>query len=218
MKTKGKFAQHPGENRASAPMDTCNDVARTGGHTHNAAIVPRVYGGFTLVQLLTLLTVFGILAATMTSVFTRGRAAAHQEQCDTHLHDLTTALREFHTENRHFPGALVDLRTKGYLQDESVLHCPSDPDEQGSYGEYYAIRDSRGSNDRPILVCPFHETDNDQKMQAFTGRQTQHGKAVKSQLRGARAATIKRLGQEPIAARGGMEVSGGSHIHTGVGG
>jgi prepilin-type N-terminal cleavage/methylation domain-containing protein len=174
--------------------------------------------GFTLVQLLTVLAVIGVLAAIMISVFTRGRASARQAQCDAHLKDLTLALNEFRTENGHFPEHLVDLRTKGYIQDDSALHCPSDPDEQGSYGEYYAIRASRDNNDRPILVCPFHEADGGQGMQAFKDRQTQHGKAMKAQLQGASDTTVERPGQEPIAARGGMEVHGGDLIRTGSGG
>jgi hypothetical protein len=98
------------------------------------------------------------------------------------------------------------------------LHCPSDPEEQGSYGEYYAIRALRDSNDRPILVCPYHELDGSQGMQAFKDRQTQHGKAMKAQLQGASDATVQRPGQEPIPARGGMEVRGGDIIRTGGGG
>jgi prepilin-type N-terminal cleavage/methylation domain-containing protein len=188
MKTKVKFAQQSGENCAprSFPTSTRNASAksdlRDGRH---GAIMPRVHRGFTLVQLLTVLAVIGVLAAMLISIFTRGRASARQAQCDTHLKDLTVALNEFRTENGHFPQHLIDLRSKGYIQDDSALHCPSDPEEQGSYGEYYAIRASRDSNDRPILVCPYHELDGRQGMQAFKDRQTQHGKAMKAQLQGA---------------------------------
>jgi competence protein ComGC len=227
MKTKGKLAQQYKENcalkRLPASVRYGSAMLHTSATPHwrearSGAIVPRLHNGLTLVQLLTVLAVIGVLATITISVFTRGRASAHQAQCDTHLKDLTIVLNEFRTEHGRFPEQLGDLRTNGYIQDDSVLHCPSDPDEQGSYGEYYAIRASRDSNDRPILVCPLHEADGGQGMQAFKDRQTQHGKANKARLQGASEATVERPGQEPIAARGGMEVRGGDIIRTGSGG
>jgi competence protein ComGC len=227
MQTDVKIAQESGEEHA--PMNLSRRSFNDGAEMHGCAksspptgchiaIIPRLHRGFTVVQLLTILPVIAVLAAMMVSVFSRGLATARHSQCDTHLKDLTIVLNEFRTENGHFPKRLMDLRSKGYIQDDSALHCPADPAEQSSYGEYYAIRASRDGNDRPILVCPYHELDGSEGMQAFKDRQTQHGKTMKAQMQGASDATVQRPGQEPIPARRGMEVHGGDIIRTGSGG
>jgi competence protein ComGC len=176
MQTDVKIAQESGEEHA--PMNLSGRSFNDGAEMHGCAksspptgchiaIIPRLHRGFTVVQLLTILTVIAVLAAMMVSVFSRGLATARHSQCDTHLKDLTIVLNEFRTENGHFPKRLMDLRSKGYIQDDSALHCPADPAEQSSYGEYYAIRASRDGNDRPILVCPYHELDGSEGHASF---------------------------------------------------
>lgn len=202
----------------NAPVSSHQNSSQVLNRQRRRAVAQRMRSGFTLLQILIVLAIIGVLAAIMFSVMGRERAAARRAQCDAHLKNLAISLNEFRAETGRYPSSLVALRTKKYLSNGADLHCPADPNENGTYGEYYAIRAVRDSNVRPLIVCPFHEGDGNYGMQAFKDPQTSQNHTMKASLKGANDTTVERPGQKPIAARAGMEVRGGDLIRTGSGG
>jgi type II secretory pathway pseudopilin PulG len=173
--------------------------------------------GFTLLQIVVVLSVLAILMTMTVGVFGRGRAVAKRAQCDMHLKAIAVALDAFRQERGSYPQTLAELQDQKYLQDPGALHCPADPRHDGTYEEFYVLRSPRDSGERPIVVCPFHEQDK-QGAQAYKGVYTSHFAVKSARLESAVGATVQRPGTGPIAAAAGMSLRGGDRIRTGAGG
>jgi type II secretory pathway pseudopilin PulG len=187
--------------------------------------------GFTLLQILIVISIIGILAAISVGLFTRGRATARRAQCDVHLKAIALALDTFRQENGRLPVKLSELLDKKYVSLD-VLRCPSDPslDTKSndptyiSYGDFYIIREPRDSAQLPILVCPLHNADGRQGVQAYKGQYTtqfvtQPATLAVNDFSG--AVTITRPGQGvlalPVNLNDPLVLRGGDRIKTGSG-
>jgi general secretion pathway protein G len=171
--------------------------------------------GFTLLQVLIVLGIIAVVAGFAVSSYKRGRAAAQQAQCDLHLKAIAVALNAHRQETGYYPDKLAVLHTKQYLQDENFLRCPLDPRPDGSYEEFYVIREPRDSPNLPMVVCPFHERDSHHGLQMYKGNYTTQLATRPALLTGANDATIQSPGKTPIAAKSNTELYGADRIRTG---
>lgn len=174
--------------------------------------------GFTLLQLLIVMAVIAVIATFVVSSLSRGRVTAQRAECDTHLKAIALALDAYRQENGVYPARLADLRTKKYLQDARLLHCPSDPRPDGTYEEFYAFREPRDTTDLPMIVCPFHEENSRHGIQAYKGVFTTQFATQPAVLTGASGVTIEHPGGEQIAAKTNTQLHGGDRIRTGSSG
>ena len=114
-------------------------------------------GGFTLVQILLVIALFGVLAAFLFPVLGRAKASAQRQKCDVKLKSIALALDAWKQERSTYPDKLEDLQVDGFLNDPESLHCPRDPRPNGSYNDYYTVRAPRDAGELPVVTCPFHE-------------------------------------------------------------
>lgn len=174
----------------------------------------RWRSGFTLIQLVVSLGVLSMLATMMFNVFSDGRATARRTQCDVQLKTIALALDAYRQERHFYPASLQELKEKHYLHDEGALHCPMDIREDGSYGDFYAIRSPRDPGDFPTLVCPFHENQGNAGAQVFKDSYTRQFLTRPTKLEQASGATIERPGENPVTAVAGIVLHGGDRIRT----
>jgi len=186
--------------------------------------------GFTLLQILVVISLVGILSAVLFGVLTRGRATARRADCDVHLKEIALALDTFRQETGHMPQALGELVSKKYVSAQT-LRCASDPDlannagnaAYSSYGDFYVIREPRDSGELPVVVCPFHSGDGLHGVQAYKGRYTAGFTSRPVVVSGTEitgAVTITRPGKGVLsnpATGKNLALRGGDRIKTGAG-
>ena len=95
--------------------------------------------GFTLVELLVVIAVISVLAAILFPVFSRTREKARQTKCQSHLTQLVTALKEFRTNEGHYPPAPYYDVTD-----------PANPRYEGGFSALYPDY----VTDRDLFICP----------------------------------------------------------------
>ncbi|MDH7482576.1 MAG: type II secretion system protein [Armatimonadota bacterium] len=109
----------------------------------------KKHGGFTIIELLTVISIMGVLAALIFPVVASSRESAKKAQCTSNLHQIWTALKQFQMDEHRYPdfiagpaykenGAIVPLnKTSGmdatgravslypeYIKEASALNCP----------------------------------------------------------------------------------------------
>ena len=187
--------------------------------------------GFTLLQLLVVISLIAVLSALLFGVFGRGRSAARRSQCELHLKEIAMALDTYRQENGRMPSLLSDLVTKKYVPADT-LRCPNDPDLKlhageltySSYSDGYLVREPRDSGELPIVVCPLHEADGNHGVQAYKGRYTTQYTSRKAMVHAGAwngVVTISRVGgsilRNPVVQNKPLELGGGDRVKTGAG-
>ncbi len=76
----------------------------------------RTRCGFTLIELMIVLTVIGILAAIAVPNYQRGVIRAREAVLSETLHTVRKAIDEFYADRGTYPGTLADLVGSGYLR------------------------------------------------------------------------------------------------------
>lgn len=175
--------------------------------------VARRSSGFTLLEILAAAAVLILLTAILLPVLRGARESSNRGRCDVNLKSIALALDAYRQEQGYFPSDLTELQTSRYVQDQQLFHCPSSPDPNITYADYYVIRSPRDDESLPILICPFHE-DQDRGGQAYIGRYTTQFMTKPAVLTRAQSTTLKRPGKNPVAAPAGMELHGADTLLT----
>ncbi len=174
--------------------------------------------GFTLMQLLLVISIISLLSAGLFTVFNRGRATAQRAQCDAHLKTIALALDAHRQEYGQYPKQLQELVNKKYLPALADVQCLADPDPNGTYEAFYVPRAPHDSGDLPTLVCPLHEVLGGGGEQAYLGRYVKQFATKPARLTAANGVTVQSPGGQPSSGTAGMELHGADIVRTGASG
>lgn len=137
----------------------------------------RSKGGFSLIELLTVIAIIAILAAIIFPVMSTVKRRAQTVQCMTNLHDIAMAMKLFQQDNRQYPATLTGYvqldaggniipfeRSRGdglypeYVKNIKAFHCPlslttdtSGVIDLGGY-QYYAYDSYDVFYDSPVTA------------------------------------------------------------------
>src|SRR6266404_5355728 len=83
-------------------------------------------GGFTLVELLTVITIIAILATLLMTTFSSVKRRAREAVCTSNLHQIGIALHLYLDDFAQRPPDLQTLASSKYLGGGKVMTCPAD--------------------------------------------------------------------------------------------
>jgi prepilin-type N-terminal cleavage/methylation domain-containing protein len=140
---------------------------------------PRPVGGFTLVELLTVIAIIGVLATLISGAVSTSKRKARQVACISNLRQISLAVNLYLDDEQKTPASFLNLASSRTLGNSQVLHCPEDrignwggkvqpvPDEIAplpavSYLHSFFLADStwkelaRESTSFGLAVCQLH--------------------------------------------------------------
>jgi len=101
----------------------------------------KAQAGFTLIELIIVVTILGILTAILIPNFVRARSSSKLATCQLDLRNIAAGLELYYVENQNYPttgGWDSTLMAGGYMR-----AVPTSPIDQASYG--YATNAGRNS-------------------------------------------------------------------------
>ena len=181
--------------------------------------------GLTLMEVLIAISIVAILIAIGVPTVRALRESAKRHACAQRLRKISLKIREYYEQKRRYPLSLRDLYSQGFLQEVSILHCPSDPrtemefdDPLYGYDLFYAPRDPSESKGALACGCAFHS--GDRGLVVFLDGTVEEVRFDKAKLTGASGQVEVRPREkvEWLPAEVGMELRPGDTIRTGSGG
>lgn len=97
-------------------------MARDAQPRHATRGARNIGRGFTLIEMLIVVTIIGILVTLAQPSFNRAVTAAKEATLKENLFILRDVIDQFYADNTKYPGALTELVEKGYIR-----HVPKDP-------------------------------------------------------------------------------------------
>lgn len=88
---------------------------------------PRARGGFTLVELLTVIAIIAILAAILFPVLGSMGERARSATCMSNIRVMCQALKIYHDDHHVYPDELYRALYPNYVKDEKQFNCPNSP-------------------------------------------------------------------------------------------
>lgn len=98
----------------------------------------RNQGGFTLVELLVVVTIISLLAVFAVPKAVLAIAETRQARVSADLSEIQKALERHYTDLGYYPVKLNDLKTRGYLKRQTTFKHPI-----SHYYYFYAVDDNR---------------------------------------------------------------------------
>ena len=121
----GKLAirQLGGHQLPSRPIAQLPPIVARGSQPRRSALGARHIGrGFTLIEMLIVVTIIGILVTLAQPSFNRAVTAAKEAALKENLFILRDVIDQFYADNTKYPTALTELVEKGYIR-----QVPKDP-------------------------------------------------------------------------------------------
>jgi len=181
--------------------------------------------GLTLVEVLIVMSIVAILIAIGVPTVRALRESARRHACGQQLRRIALKLREYYEQKRRYPLSLRDLYSQGFVQEASLLRCPSDPRREANFDDpfygydlFYASRDPSESKDALAGGCAFHG--GDRGLVVFLDGTVEEARFDKAKLTSATGQVEVRPREkvEWVPAEVGMELRPGDAIRTGPGG
>lgn len=94
--------------------------AAEGGSVRRMTQSATKRAGFTLFEMLTVLTIIAIVAGTVIARVNRQREKANQSRTKILLSELESEIENYRLEEKAYPERIEDLATKGYLDERPV--------------------------------------------------------------------------------------------------
>jgi prepilin-type N-terminal cleavage/methylation domain-containing protein len=99
---------------------------QTESETLKRSVDRQIAGGFTLVELLTVIAIIGVLATLLMTALSTAKRKARQAACTSNLRQISLALNMYLEDQERRPTNLSVLVTSKYLPAAAALRCPED--------------------------------------------------------------------------------------------
>ena len=108
---------------------------------------------FTLIELLVMVSICGIILGLLLAGVMFVQEQAKQADCVNNLKQVGLSLQLYFNEKNSYPDGLGDLSREGFLDDESMLACPS---TGYTYETAYVMRNINSETGSFAIGCPSH--------------------------------------------------------------
>jgi prepilin-type N-terminal cleavage/methylation domain-containing protein len=110
-------------------------------------------GGFTLLELLVVISLILILCSMLVVGVRAVKQAARGVQCMSNLRNITYGLEMFFQEQKRYPGGILAASLEGYLDNPEVFLCPA---AGLSYDAFYVMPAKDDEPEAYVVSCPRH--------------------------------------------------------------